>query len=297
MDAELALPTQILILKKLLVYAQTPIMYFSIMKMFAVLALLANFQTVLELNAYAQPTLKMRMVSANQIVLPLKFIIKLIVLANAPSDLLMSEEFVLKDVLWMKSLRIMSVFALMGMLNILDPVNNAQLELVKLAQIENGVFATKPNKFSILLDYYARHVQLILLPMQIKLNANAIVDLLLIKTETASEFQIAQLVQVLIKTPYHAFATALTSTWLVESAKPAQLTKVGMENNVFVFKIITELTESVELAILDQLIMARIVFVMLVSLEIETNVKPVILLAVNVQVHKLVNALLVQIFL
>jgi len=84
---------------------------------------------------------------------------------------------------------------------------------------------------------------------------------------------------------------------LVESAKPAQLTKVGMENNVFVFKIITELTESVELAILDQLIMARIVFVMLVSLEIETNVKPVILLAVNVQVHKLVNALLVQIFL
>lgn len=83
----------------------------------------------------------------------------------------------------------------------------------------------------------------------------------------------------------------------MESAKPAQLTKVGMENNVFVFKIITELTESVELAILDQLIMARIVFVMLVSLEIETNVKPVILLAVNVQVHKLVNALLVQIFL
>eukprot|EP00178_Gracilaria_changii_P001661 TRINITY_DN12379_c1_g1_i1.p3 TRINITY_DN12379_c1_g1~~TRINITY_DN12379_c1_g1_i1.p3 ORF type:complete len:101 (-),score=4.98 TRINITY_DN12379_c1_g1_i1:1363-1665(-) len=99
MDVELALPIHILMLKKPLVYAQTPITYFSIMKMFVVLVLLVNFQTVLELNVYAQPTLKMKMVSANQIALLLKSIIKLIVLVNAPSDLLMLEEFVLKDVL------------------------------------------------------------------------------------------------------------------------------------------------------------------------------------------------------
>lgn len=81
------------------------------------------------------------------------------------------------------------------------------------------------------------------------------------------------------------------------SAKLAQLTKVGMENNVFVFKIITELMEFVELAILDQLIMEKIVYAMLDSLEIEINVKPAILPAVNAQAHKLVNVLLVQIFL
>lgn len=112
----------------------------------------------------------------------------------------------------MKNLRIMYVFALMDMLNILDLVNNVQLELVQLAQIENGVFAIKLDKSLILLDSYARLAQLTHLLIAIKANANAIMDLLLIKMEIVLEFQIVQPVPVLIKILYHVFAITLTST-------------------------------------------------------------------------------------
>lgn len=76
----------------------------------------------------------------------------------------------------------------------------------------------------------------------------------------------------------------------MDSVVNVQLMKHGTEVNAFVSLVSIKSMECAELVILIQLIIAEIVFAIMVSMEMLINVSLAILVAVNVQGQRQINA-------